>query len=82
MATFSYSLEELCARHTQASHQTIQHLEKIGLISPEQSAELQSKIIITFLRKDPSFGERILNKFFNIDDSIDNYVFVVSTIND
>jgi len=80
LESFSFSVHEYAQQLTQQHHLTIRYLRSIGYITEDTMNHLLESTIVTPIKNDLSFGERILRRFFKKQAEENSYVFVVSTL--
>jgi len=80
MESFSFSVQEYAQQLTQQHHLTIRFLRSRDYITESTMQYLLENTIITPIKNDISFGERIVRRFFKKESTENSYVFVVSSI--
>ena len=79
---FSFSIDEYGRTLTEQSHQTLYWLNRNGYINNEQTEDLLSRMIVVPIRNHKSFGERLLERFFNKKSEDNSYVFPITLLED
>lgn len=82
MEYFSFTPTEYGGNLTAHTHQTIYWLNRNGYLTNEQTEDLVSRMIVTPIRNNKSFGRRLLNRFFNKDASESVFAFPISLLDD
>lgn len=77
---FAYTPVDLSSELTNQSHQTIYWLNRNGYLSNEDAVDLLSRMIVVPIKNKKSFGERILNRFFDKKSTQDSYVFPITML--
>lgn len=74
---FSYSPTELAAQLTSQTHSTLAWLCNHDYITKAQYDELTESLIVTPIQNTPSFGERLLARFFKKNSESTSWVFPI-----
>lgn len=80
MGVLTFSVEEYARCLTEQHHVTIRYLHANGVISESEMDDWMTHTVVTPVKNDPSFGQRILNRFFGAKAEKNSYVFVVARI--
>ena len=79
---FSFSVDEYGRQLTGQSHQTLYWLNRQGYLSNEVTEDLLSRMIVVPVRNNPTFGKRLLDRFFNRKSEDNSYVFPITLLED
>ncbi len=79
---FTYSTEELAGQLTEQSHQTLYWLNRNGYIDNDATEDLLSRMVVVPIRNRKSFGQRLLDRFFNKEAEDNSYVFPITLLED
>lgn len=80
--SWSLNEQDMALFGTQNAHMTITYLHQHGYLTDEDFDELIGRIIVTPIHNNPSWGKRILNRFFKESDPKDSYTWVIATLPD
>ena len=80
--SFTFSIDEYGRTLTGQSHQTLQWLNRQGYLNNEQTEDLLSRMVVVPIRNNPSFGQRLLERFFNKKSEDNSYVFPITLLED
>lgn len=79
---FTFSIDEYGRTLTNQSHQTLYWLNRQGYLNNAQTEDLLSRMIVIPIRNNPSFGKRMLDRFFNKKSTDNSYVFPITLLED
>lgn len=79
---FSFSTDEYVMTLTEQSHQTLYWLNRNGYLDNEVTEDLLSRMVVVPIRNRKTFGQRLLNRFFNKDSQDNSFVFPITLLED
>lgn len=77
---FTYTPTELSAQLTSQSQATLGYLLNHQFITKDQYNELIDSLVVTPIQNKPSFGAKLLARFFNKQSTDDAWVFPITRI--
>ena len=80
VAYFNYDAVELAGQLTRQTHNTLAWLVNNDYITQDQDTELTESLIVTAIPNKPSFGQRVLARFFNKKSDEASWVFPIVQI--
>ena len=75
--SLTFSISEYTAELTQNSHQTVLWLARNGYLDEADAEDLLSRLIVTHVKNQPTFGQRLLDRFFGRDSNENAHVFPI-----
>ena len=82
LESFTYSTEEYGMQLTENSHQTLYWLNRNGYLDNETTLDLLSRMVVVPIRNNKTFGQRLLNRFFNKESPGNTYAFPITLLED
>jgi hypothetical protein len=79
---FNFSVDEYGRTLTGQSHQTLYWLNRQGYLNNDQTEDLLSRMVVVPIRNNKSFGQRLLERFFNKKSEENSYVFPITLLED
>ena len=78
--SFSFGVDEYAGTLTNQTHQTLYWLNRNGYLDNEVTEELLARVVVAPIRNRPTWGQRVLARFFDQDSNQDSYVFPIALL--
>lgn len=79
---FSFTPHEYGAELTAQSHQTLYWLNRNGYLNNKDTTDLLERMVVTPIKNNKKFGQRLLERFFGKEADETTYVFAITMLED